>query len=47
MIDTINVFKLIQKSITEMETNHISKDIPDVPPALEPRYPMDCPHMKI
>lgn len=29
------------------ETNHINKDIPDVPPALDPRYPIDYPHMAI
>jgi hypothetical protein len=32
-------------NIRNSETSHIVKDIQDVPPALDPRYPMDYPHI--
>lgn len=43
--DTMENFGL-NMSIIRSETSHIISGIPDAPPALEPRYPMNPPTMQ-
>ena len=46
MLNTICVYKMIQKEILNIETEHITPGLPSAPPALQPRWPMNYPTME-
>lgn len=46
MLNTIHVYNMIQKEMTNVMTNHIIPGIPSAPPALQPRQPMNYPIIK-